>query len=58
MQTAPSAQNTDDYRSQQHMAEPKANYIEHCHWLLVLRLSVTATHSLGSCSEFFGVRKL
>ena len=36
-------------------------YIEHCHWLLALRLSVTAAHWLGSCScrvILFGVRKL
>ena len=31
------------------MTEPNANYIEHGHWLLALRLSVTATHSLNSC---------
>ena len=28
-------------------------YIEHCHWLLALRLSVTAAHSLASCSGPF-----
>ena len=36
-------------------------YIEHCHWLLALRLSVTAAHWPGSCScrvILFGVRKL
>ena len=36
-------------------------YIEHFHWLLALRLSVTAAHWLGSCScrvILFGVRKL
>ena len=36
-------------------------YIKHCHWLLALRLSVTAAHWLGSCScrvILFGVRKL
>ena len=32
------------------IAEPNANYIEHCHWLLALPLSVTATHSLSSRS--------
>ena len=31
-------------------AEPNANYIEHCHWLLALPPSVTATHSLSSHS--------
>ena len=25
-------------------ADPNANYIEHCHWLLALPLSVTSTH--------------
>ena len=25
-------------------------YIEHCYWLLALRLSVTVAHALGSCS--------
>ena len=29
-------------------ADPNANYIEHCHWLLALLLSVTSTHSLSS----------
>ena len=39
MQTAASAQNTDDNRSQKHMVEPNARvYIEHCHWLFALRL--------------------
>ena len=32
------------------MAEPNGNYIEHCHWLLALPLSVTSTHSLSSRS--------
>ena len=36
-QTAPSAQNTDDNRSEKHIAEPNANYIEHCHWRLALQ---------------------
>ena len=31
-------------------ADPNANYIEHCHWLLALPLSVTSTHSLSSRS--------
>ena len=30
------------------MAGPNGNYIEHCHWLLALPLSVTATQSLSS----------
>ena len=29
-QTAPSTQNTDDNRSEKHIAEPNANNIEHC----------------------------
>ena len=36
-------------------------YIEHCHWLLAPELSITAAHSVGSCSGLvicFGVRKL
>ena len=32
------------------MAEPNGNYIEHCHWLLALPLSLTATHSFSSRS--------
>ena len=32
------------------MAEPNGNYIEHCHWLLALPLSVTSTHSFSSHS--------
>ena len=32
------------------MAEPNGNYIEHCHWLLALPLSVTSTHSFSSRS--------
>ena len=32
------------------MAEPNANYIEHCYWLLAFPLSVAETHSLSSFS--------
>ena len=32
------------------MAEPNANYIEHCHWLLAFPLSVADTHSLSCLS--------